>query len=167
MPAERSPVLHDLEIGKKFRLERNSVFRAYEKAFRVMFEEFNGIPQGEHQKKWYVGRRWDRRTRSCVEAGKAESRLVSFLNPEQETPRRTLRVVYGRTGTGKTTFLRYFFFTYLPAEHPQIDEKIAPILIDCADAALSVEGLEPDVDRRVHDCLKKSERYRWLEKDPH
>ena len=167
MGETRKRTLEEQEIGRDYRIDRNPVFLAYDHAFRLMFEEFNGMPKGEHQKKWYVGRRWNRRTNQFVETGDAESRLSSFLDTSNGGPSRTLRVIYGRTGSGKTTFLRYFFNTYLPEKNPDLHRNLAPIIIDCADAAVAADMLEQDVDRRIHDALRTSEQFKWLEDKPH
>lgn len=166
MTRERTRLLTDQQIGRDYGLERNAVYMAYEVAFRVMFEDFDGLPRSMHQQKWYVGRRWNRRERVFEDSAEAEGRLLGFVTERKDGPRRTLRLITGRTGSGKTTFLNHFFHVYLPQNHPQTADSLAPIMIDCADAAIAPDTLEHDIDHRVHEALK-SPKFTWLETEPH
>ena len=168
MSSQRERVLSKGEIATEYGIARNEVFRAFDTAFRHMFQEYDGSSDEDrsHQRTWYVGQRWDRRTRKFVPQGEEpEVRLLHFVNEDVAAGGRTLRIIYGRTGAGKTTFLKHFFQTYLPEEHPDLYKTLAPIMIDCAESAVSADLLEPDVDRRVHECLKR--KYPWLEDESH
>ncbi len=131
----------------------------------MMFEDFDGVPKGDHQQDWYVGERWDRRARHMVPAEEAEKRLLRFVESPARDRRRTLRLILGRTGCGKTTFVKYFFNQYLQSHRPALLKSLAPLYIDCAEASVAARRLEQDVDRRTDTYLR--ERYPVLEQSPH
>ncbi|MCX5632622.1 MAG: hypothetical protein NTW93_02955 [Phycisphaerae bacterium] len=166
MSEQRKRVLTDEEIGRNYNLPRNGVFRAYEPAFLILFEEFDGRPREKYQANWYVGKRWDRRQQRYMPKEDAEKRLLSFII-EKGKGRRHLRLIYGHAGCGKTTFLNFFFSVYLPREYPDVCKNLTPIIIDCATASVSASMLEQDVDHRINDYFTKNRRYNWLEEDPH
>ncbi len=165
MSEERKRYLSDVEIGRDYRLERNPIFHAYDNAFRLMFEDFNGVPRADHQKDWYVAKRWDSRARAFAEEEDPERRLMEFLTSESPGSRRSLRLIYGPIGCGKTTFIKHFFEVYLREKQPELFKQIIPIIIDCAEAAVSPNDLEQDVDRRTHADLRR--QVPWLEDAPH
>ena len=140
------------------------VFSAHESAFRSMFQGFDGVP-GEQQSNWYVSRRWDRGSNSHTSEDDAEERLLRFLADNDDSTRRGIRLIYGGTGVGKTTFVHHFFEVYLPATDPELSKKTAHFMVDCAEAAVTPDLLEQDVDRRIHEILNAD--FSFLEDHPH
>ncbi|MCX6344992.1 MAG: hypothetical protein NT018_07945 [Armatimonadetes bacterium] len=150
----------------RMHMERNTIFQQYQTVFRQMFGDFNGVARLSHQKKWYVGKRWNSVARCLTnQDDKPEKDMLDFINDNDVGSRRNLRLLYGSPGVGKTTFLNHFFNNYLPKEIQRTGQNVLCIIIDCPETCIDVASLEKDVDLRTHELLRNLAP--WLEDEPH
>jgi hypothetical protein len=120
---------------------------------------------------WYVRERV-----SPADNGRAflrrspEEKLLSYLLPPSDTSikhneeGKKIILVYGKTGHGKTTFLRHFFNKWLPEHEENLTHNMIVLRISMAAAATN-RNAEDDVDNRVNRLLRKAAP--WLTDKEH
>jgi len=162
---QREPIVDEASLEKN-KLPTNPIFRAFKAEFSLIFANYNGLPVHEHQKAWYVFERWDTELeRDVPEWDSPEARLIEFLKRPVENGPRDIRVIYGGTGCGKTTFLNHLFSDYLVVREHDLAERLFVLRIDLGEAGLNAGDMEEDIDSRTHRELNK--QFPWLEKKPH
>lgn len=114
---------------------------------------------------WYVTQRV-----SPADSGEA----IPNYDPERELLRafqagtqeglKRIVLVHGKTGHGKTTFVRHFFNCWLPRHAPAVARRLIVLRISLA-VAVTNRNAEDDVDHRVGNMLRRVAP--WLMNDEH
>jgi hypothetical protein len=100
-----------------------------------------------------------------VECITPETLMYKFLKEAVVHGTKKVILVYGGTGHGKTTFLRYFFKSYLGSVDPELAAKTIAVRISLGIAGMTIESLEDDVDNKVN--IHLNNRFPELYDDEH
>jgi hypothetical protein len=100
---------------------------------------------------WYCRRRYSPTNSFNIDAPEHELNRLLRLPVTKGTKK--VLLVYGGTGHGKTTFLRYFFRKYLPDHDSQLAQHLVVARLSLGIAGMTLQSLEDDVDNRINGYL--------------
>jgi len=82
-----------------------------------------------------------------------EAQLYQWFLKAHTYPGKPILLVHGRTGIGKTTFIRYFFHHYLPKTNPLLADNTYGLRMSMPVTGLSRERAENEFDHSVYKFL--------------
>jgi len=84
-----------------------------------------------------------------------DNELYKWLIQSEKYDNKHILVIHGRTGVGKTTFIRHFFFKVLKDQYPHIAKDIVFIRISMPVVSPDLNRAEDDYDHSVYFALLK------------
>jgi len=109
----------------------------------------------EHDWNWYVSKRVGHSNEepSQYEPFHFEMMMYNWFCNIPKAKAKPIMLVHGRTGCGKTTFVRYFFSKYLRDRDPKSADKTYLLRVSFPVMSMTYERAEEDFDHTIYDFL--------------